>query len=83
VVPLLAAYGKSKGEQKYLDRAINILQQTPGEANSVVAQWKEFGFKSKTAFDSQALIELQSNYCAKRRCLDCSIGVTLINPRTR
>lgn len=81
VVPLLVAYGKSKDDQRYIDRAICILQQTPGESNSIIAQWKELGIKSKTAFDSQALIELQNNYCTKRRCLDCTIGVSLINPR--
>lgn len=80
VVPLLVAYGKSKGDQQYIDRAVAILQQTPGESNTIVTRWKDLGFKSKTAFDSQALIELQNNYCAKRRCLDCSIGVSLINP---
>ncbi|HZI25885.1 MAG TPA: DUF2851 family protein, partial [Chryseolinea sp.] len=81
VVPLLVAYGKSKDDQQYVDRAIAILQQTPGEYNSIVAGWRVLGIKSKTAFDSQALLELQNNYCIKRRCLDCTIGISLINPR--
>jgi len=81
VVPLLVAYGKSKDEQCYVDRAIAILQQTPPEVNGVTTQWKELGLKSKTAFDSQGLIELQNNYCTKKRCLDCTIGVSLINTR--
>ena len=81
VVPLLVAYGKSKDDQRYVDRAVSILQQAPGESNSIITQWKTLGLKSKTAFDSQALIELQNNYCTKRRCLDCTIGVSLINPR--
>lgn len=81
VVPLLVAYGKSKDDQRYVDRAVTILQQTPGEFNSIVAGWRALGVKSKTAFDSQALLELQNNYCLKRRCLDCTIGISLINPR--
>ena len=81
VVPLLVAYGKSKDEQVYIDRAIAILQQTPPESNAIIMQWKTLGLKSKTAFDSQALIELQNNYCSKRRCLDCNIGASLINSR--
>jgi hypothetical protein len=81
VAPLLVAYGKSKGEQQYVDRAIAILQQTPTESNTIVSHWKQLGFKSRTAFDSQALIELQNSYCNKRRCLDCNIGASLINPR--
>jgi hypothetical protein len=80
VVPLLVAYGKSRDDQRYIDRAVSILQQTPPESNSIVTEWKSIGMKSRTAFDSQALIELQNNYCMKRRCLDCTIGVSLIKP---
>jgi len=81
VVPLLVAYGKSKDDQRYIDRAVTILEQAPGESNAIITKWKTLGLKSKTAFDSQALIELQNNYCAKKRCLDCSIGVSLITLR--
>ena len=81
VVPLLVAYGKSRDDQRYVDRAVAILRQTPGESNTIISQWKTLGLNSKTAFDSQALIELQNNYCGKKRCLDCTIGVSLINPR--
>jgi hypothetical protein len=79
VAPLLAAYGKAKSDQRYIDRAVAILEQTPTEVNTMVTRWKQLGVRSKTAFDSQALIELQNSYCSKRRCLDCSIGVSLIN----
>ncbi len=81
VAPLLVAYGKSKGDQQFIDRAVAILQQTPGEVNTIVAQWKNLGMRSKTAFDSQGLIELQNSYCSKRRCLDCSIGTSLLGGR--
>ena len=83
VVPLLVAYGKSRDDQRYIDRAVAILQEAPGESNTIINQWKALGLKSKTALDSQALIELHTNYCAKKRCLDCTIGVSLINPRQR
>lgn len=83
VVPLLVAYGKSRDDQHYIDRGVSILQQTPGESNSITTHWKTLGMKSKTAFDSQALLELQNNYCSKKRCLDCSIGTSLINSHQR
>ena len=81
VVPLLVAYGKSRDDQRYVDRAVTILRQTPSESNTIISQWRTLGLNSKTAFDSQALIELQNNYCGKKRCLECAIGVSLINPR--
>src|SRR5688572_1054760 len=37
-VPLLVAYGKTKDDQSYIDRAVSILQQAPGESNSITTQ---------------------------------------------
>jgi len=80
VAPLLVAYGKSKDENLYVDRAVAILQQVHAEANQIIQQWKNVGMACKTAFDSQALVELYNNFCLKRRCLECSIGASLVKP---
>ncbi|SHH51059.1 Protein of unknown function [Chryseolinea serpens] len=80
VAPLLVAYGKSKDENLYVDRAVAILQQVHAEANRIIQQWKNVGLACKTAFDSQALVELYNNFCLKRRCLECSIGASLVKP---
>ena len=80
VVPLLAAYSKTKDDQVLLDRAVDILQNLSAEANTIPRQWTSVGLKSKTAFDSQALIELCNNYCLKRKCLECNIGSSLVKP---
>jgi len=80
VVPLLVAYGKSRDQQVLIDRAVTILQQLPAESNTVTRMWAGLGIKSKTAFDSQALLELNNNFCSKRRCLDCSMGASLLKP---
>lgn len=79
VAPLLAAYSRYTGDQKYMDRAIAILESTAAEFNRITKKWAPFGIKSKTAFDSQALIQLHKNYCQKRRCLQCNIGVEILN----
>ncbi len=78
VVPLLVAYGKAKDEQDYVDRAVAILQHLPAERNKITRYWEDTGIKVKSAFDSQALIELFNNFCTKKRCLSCNIGVTLV-----
>ncbi|HEY9047978.1 MAG TPA: DUF2851 family protein [Ohtaekwangia sp.] len=82
VVPLLAAYGKLKDDQAYIDRAITILQAVPSESNSIVSRWQALGIKTLTAFDSQAAIELFTCFCSKHRCLDCNIGASLLKPVT-
>jgi hypothetical protein len=80
VAPLLVAYGKEKDETIYVDRAVGLLQQLPGERNKITRLWDHLGLKIKTAFDSQAGIELYNNFCKKRQCLNCSIGVALLKP---
>ena len=80
VVPLLVAYGKAKDAQEYVDRAVDILQTVPAEKNAIVKIWEQLEVECKSAFYSQALIELHNNFCLKRRCLDCTIGFTILQP---
>ena len=80
VIPLLVAYGKLKGEQDLVDRAVSVLSEIPAEENSVTKKWMSIDQPVKTAFDSQALIELYNNFCLKKKCLDCTIGSSIIKP---
>jgi hypothetical protein len=80
IVPMLAAYGKSRDDQRFMDRAVQLLQETPSEKNNILQSWEELGLISKTAFDSQAMIELHNSFCLRRRCLDCNIGFSLLHP---
>jgi len=79
-VPILVAYGKSRSEDLYVERAITILQELHPESNMITRHWKELGFTVKNAFDSQALVQLNNGYCQRRRCLDCKIGASIVNP---
>jgi hypothetical protein len=80
VVPLLVAYGKTKDEQRYVDRAIDILQHLAAEENTIIRSWQALGVKCTSAADSQALIELYNGFCLRRRCLDCNIGFSILQP---
>ncbi len=80
IVPLLVLYGKSRDEQAYVDKAIDLLQKLKAEDNRIVRRWEELNWNVKSAFDSQALIGLYNNYCLKRRCLQCNIGSSLVRP---
>lgn len=80
VVPLLAGYGRCRDDQRYVDRAIDILRHIASEDNAIVGTWKRLGFESRSAADSQSLIELYNNFCLRRRCLDCTIGFSLMRP---
>lgn len=80
IVPVLVAYGKSKDDHALVDQAVCILQDIPAESNRITSQWKMLGMEVKTGFDSQAMVELFNSFCLKRRCLDCNIGTSLVNP---
>lgn len=77
-VPLLAAYAKRKDQPDLLDRAISLLEQLPAEDNRITRLWDGIGLSVKTAFDSQASIELYNNFCTPKRCLNCQIGMALV-----
>jgi len=81
ISPLLVAYGKQRGDQQFIDRAVDFLQKIPGETNKIVKSWKLLSLEAHSAFDSQALIELNNNFCLKRRCLSCNIGASLLKPQ--
>ncbi|MEX2230561.1 MAG: DUF2851 family protein [Cyclobacteriaceae bacterium] len=80
IVPMLVAYGKARDDQRFTDRALQLLQETGTEKNNILRSWEALGMNSKTAFDSQALIELHNSFCIRRRCLDCNIGFALLAP---
>lgn len=81
VVPLLAAYSGRTDNYVYMERAIDFLQKAPLENNTIVRQWKALGWAGKSSFDSQAMIGLYNQYCVKRKCLSCSIGIHLVSPK--
>ncbi len=73
-VPMLFAYGKFLRKQSLCDKALDFLEKIKGESNSIVKRWAECGLEAKTAGGSQALIQLNREYCAKKDCLRCRIG---------
>jgi hypothetical protein len=78
VVPFLFVYGKQKGDEKYITRALNFLEHTEGENNSVISQWKKLKLPVDTSYSTQGLLQLKNEYCSQKKCLKCNIGNYLI-----
>ncbi len=74
IVPVLYLYGRVHQKWTFTERALDFLEALPGEKNSIIARFKDLGFNTETAFDTQALLELKKHYCDRKRCLECSIG---------
>jgi hypothetical protein len=78
IAPLLFFYGVFNEDADYKDRAIHWLQETLAENNSITEGFRELGIFIEHAFDSQALIELKTQYCDHKRCLECAVGNFLL-----
>ncbi len=78
IVPVLFAYGNYHDNGKYKERALQWLEEVSPETNSITKGFRKLQIENKSAYDSQALIELKNEYCDKKRCLDCSIGNFLL-----
>jgi hypothetical protein len=74
IIPFLFVYGKKRGDETYTERALRLLEQVPPEDNAIIEGWKNCGWKLRSAFDSQALLQLKEKYCNEKRCLHCAIG---------
>lgn len=74
VVPMLFAYGRHRGIEKYCDRAFDFLEELRPENNYIIRQWQQCGLIVENAGDSQALIQLKKEYCDKKDCLRCRFG---------
>ncbi|MCC8409859.1 DUF2851 family protein [Mucilaginibacter sp. UR6-1] len=74
VALFLFTYGKQHKQQYHINRALKLLESLPAETNNITADFVNLGLKIKTAFESQALLELKNNYCDYKKCLDCSVG---------
>lgn len=78
VVPIVFVYGSTHQNQKLKDKAIQWLSETRSEKNNILKRFENIGIENKTAFDSQALLELKNQYCNFKKCLSCGIGNTLL-----
>jgi hypothetical protein len=74
IVPIVFAYGVFHGDQGIRDKALRWLEEVPPEVNTISRKFQELGLSNKSAFDTQALVELKSRYCDCKRCLECAIG---------
>jgi len=78
ISPLLFVYGDQHLDQAMKDRALLLLEESPPESNQIIRKWNELGIDSRSAFDSQALIQLKNRYCENKKCLHCQLGAKII-----
>ena len=74
IVPFMFVYGKHYGDEAKCELSLQLLSLIKPEKNNITRLWQNIGIDAKNAAQSQSLIELKTNYCELKRCLQCSIG---------
>lgn len=80
LLPLKFAFDSYKGQLDFEDSIYPIISTLKPEMNSITKGFEQLKPKTaKSALESQALIQLKTNYCDRNRCLKCQVGLELIH----
>lgn len=75
---MLFSYGRLMDQEQYMERSLFFLEHLPPENNHIIRNYRTAGLKVDNAFASQAVLQLNKSYCNNMRCLNCSIGMTVL-----
>lgn len=78
IVPTLYYLGKKYSDEDRIKKAISLLEEMPTEKNSIITRWQKLGLTTKSAYDSQALLELKKHHCDLQKCMSCPIGHNIL-----
>ena len=79
VIPtILMAYGLYKKDLSYQKKAFHFLEMQKSEKNNITDLWASLALPITNAFESQATLEIYKNYCLPKKCLQCQIGISLV-----
>lgn len=77
VVPLKFAYAAYVSND-ISEEIVQLLSEIPAEKNIIIDKFRDFGIVANNAYETQALLQLKNEYCNKKRCLECGIGLELM-----
>ncbi len=81
VIPIQFAYAQSRSESNS-EQLLQFMNQIVAEKNSTIDKFTFFKVAVNTAFDSQSLLHLKKEYCAKNKCLSCAVGMELLKVKS-
>ncbi len=80
-IPLLYEYGVAHGAEMYKEGAFNLLQQLSPEDNRITRLWESAGIKIGNAAESQSVIQRYTEYCSRKKCLDCQLAFRIMKTK--
>lgn len=78
VAVLQFAYAAYTDNEALRDNALTLLERLRAEDNRYTRAWREHGVRIRSAFDSQALLQLATEFCARGRCAECPVGRRIV-----
>lgn len=81
-IPVFYTYQKYFEQQDVLQACIESYEKMSFEQNHKVKYFLEYE-QTKTAADSQFLLELYNEYCSKRKCMQCKIAYQILKNETK
>ncbi|MEM7087630.1 MAG: DUF2851 family protein [Bacteroidota bacterium] len=77
VIPIKHCHAMSRGRD-ISEEIMKLAHSIKPEENSIVRKYKMLAHLGSSALESQALLQLKNNYCEKNKCLQCSIGNSIL-----
>lgn len=78
IIPLRFLYSRTRGNDE-TETLLNLVENIPAENNKIVENFRKLNQDSvENALQSQAMVQLKKNYCELNKCLNCAIGVKLL-----
>src|SRR5574343_393495 len=76
--PMQFAYGQLMGEDPLIEKSLHWLKLLEPEKHKALDILQEEGLPFRSAFECQGALELKTNYCDQKNCLNCSVGDYLL-----
>lgn len=77
-VPFLWWYGSIKMDNEIQEKSLDLLDYLKPEENYIIKKWKKAGVICRNSYDSQALLEIYSEFCKVKKCLQCDVGNNIL-----
>ena len=77
VLPVKFYYAKLKSG-RIDEKVLDIIRTVSAEKNTIVDGFRRLKLHAKSALESQAFIQLKTEYCDKNKCLHCAVGNALL-----
>lgn len=77
ILPIQFAYAKSIGKD-HSEQILSFMSKCKPEMNTTIEKFATFGVKATHAMETQALLQLKTEYCNQKRCLQCGLGLSFL-----